>query len=128
MKRINDLHACFLISFIIHTGIVGSGMFHSYPLPKDKPFEVAFEVEEEILPDVFEVREEKKIEPPVIDQEDVIEPVPDESITEVSEPAQEDGELKKSLLRIKTALNRKFRKKSSTHAGHCGQDMKEARE
>jgi len=110
MKRINDLHACFLISLVAHTGLVGSGMMHFNPAQKDKPFEVAFEIEEEILPEVFEVKEEKKIEPPVVDQEDVIEPVPDESIAEVPKPAQEDDELKKSLLRYQDSIKQKIKK------------------
>ncbi|MBU1864527.1 MAG: hypothetical protein KKH94_12780, partial [Candidatus Omnitrophica bacterium] len=99
MKRINDLQACLLISLIAHTGLVGSGMPHFNPVIKEKPFEVAFEVEEEIFPEIYEVQEKKKIEAPVIEQEDVIEPVPDESISEVPESVQEDEELKKSLLR-----------------------------
>ncbi len=125
MKRINDLHACLLISFIVHTGMVGSGMLHFAPPLKDKPFEVAFEVEEEILPEVFEVKEEKKIESPVIDQEDVIEPVPDESITEVPDPAREDEELKKSLLRYQDSIKQKIQKEKqyprwALRSGHEG--------
>jgi len=125
MKRINDLHACLLISLIAHTGLVGSGMMHFNPAQKDKPFEVAFEVEEEILPEVFEVKEEKKIEPPVVDQEDVIEPVPDESITEVPKPAQEDDELKKSLLRYQDSIKQKIQKEKqyprwALRSGHEG--------
>jgi len=110
MKRINDLRACFLISFIVHTGMVGSGMFHFDRPQKDKPFEVAFEVEEEMLPEVFEVKEEKKIEPQVFDQEDVVESVPDETTNEVPEPVQEDEELKKSLLRYQDSIKQKIQK------------------
>ncbi len=110
MKRINDLHACLLISFIIHTGMVGSGMLHFDLPPKDKPFEVAFEVEEEILPEVFEVKEEKKIEQAAIDQEDLVEPIPDESITAVPEPVQENEALKKSLLRYQDSIKQKIQK------------------
>lgn len=108
MKRINDLHACLLISLIAHAGLVGFGMMHFSPMQKDKSFEVAFEIEEEILPEIFEVKEEKKIEPQVFDQEDVIEPVPDESITEVPEPVSEDEELKKSLLRYQDSIKQKI--------------------
>lgn len=83
-------------------------MMHFNPALKDKPFEVAFEVEEEILPEVFEVKEEKKSELPVIDQEDVIEPIPDESITEVQKPDQEDEEFKKSILRYQDSIKQKI--------------------
>jgi len=125
MKRINDLHACLLISLIAHTGLVGSGIMHFNPAQKDKPFEVAFEVEEEILPQVFEVKEEKKIEPPVIEQEDLVEPVPDESITEVPKPAQEEDELKKSLLRYQDSIKQKIQKEKqyprwALRSGHEG--------
>lgn len=83
-------------------------MFHFDPAPKDNPFEVAFEIEEEILPEIFEVKEEKKIEPPVVDQADLIEPVPDETIAEAPEPAQEDEALKKSLLRYQDSIKQKI--------------------
>jgi len=100
-------------------------MMHFNPAQKDKPFEVAFEIEEEILPEVFEVKEEKKIEPPVVDQEDVIEPVPDESIAEVPKPAQEDDELKKSLLRYQDSIKQKIQKEKqyprwALRSGHEG--------
>ncbi len=108
MKRINDLQACLLVSLIAHTGLVGSGMLHFNPIIKEKPFEVAFEVEEEILPEIFEVQEEKKIEPPVIEQTDLIEPVPDESIAEAPKPVEEDEELKKSLLRYQDSIKQKI--------------------
>ncbi len=105
---INDLRACFLISLVVHTGIAGSGILHFASLEKDKPFEIYFKIEEEILPEVFEVKEEKKIEPPVIDRENVSEPVPDESITEVPKPVQEDDELKKSILRYQDSIKQKI--------------------
>jgi len=125
MKRINDLRVCLLISFIVHTGMVGSGMLHFDPRPKDKPFEVVFEVEEEILPEVFEVKDEKKIEPPVIDHKDVIEPVPDESITEAPDFVREDEELKRSLLRYQDSIKQKIQKEKqyprwALRSGHEG--------
>jgi periplasmic protein TonB len=125
MKRINDLHVCLLISLIAHTGLVGSGIMHFNPAQKDKPFEVAFEVEEEILPQVFEVKEEKKIEPPVIEQEDLVEPVPDESIAETPEPVKEDEEIKKSLLRYQDSIKQKIQKEKqyprwALRSGHEG--------
>jgi protein TonB len=75
---------------------------------QDKPFEVTFEIEEEILPEIYEVKEEKKIEPPVIEQEEVVEPVQDESITEEPEPPKENEELKKSLLRYQDSIKQKI--------------------
>jgi periplasmic protein TonB len=126
MKRINDLQACLLISLIAHTGLFGSGMLHFNPIIKDKPFEVAFEVEEEILPEIYEVQEEKKIEPPVIDQTDLIEPVPDESIAEASKPVEEDEELKKSLLRYQDSIKQKIQQEKqyprwALRVGHEGE-------
>lgn len=108
MKRINDLQACLLISIIAHTGIIASGVLPLDLFPQNKPFEVTFEIEEEILPEIYEVKEEKKIEPPVIEQEDVVEPVPDESIIEEPEPTEEDEELKKSLLRYQDSIKQKI--------------------
>lgn len=108
MKRINDLHACLLISLIAHTGLITSGMLQFNPVPQDKPFEVTFEIEEEILPEFYEVKEEKKIEPPIIEQEEVIEPVPDESIIEEPELPEENEELKKSLLRYQDSIKQKI--------------------
>ncbi len=108
MKKINDLHACLLISIIAHTGIIASGVFQLNPDPQVKLFEVTFEIEEEILPELYEVKEEKKIEPPIIEQEEVIEPVPDESITEEPEPPKENEELKKSLLRYQDSIKQKI--------------------
>ena len=126
MKRINDLQACLLISLIAHTGLVGSGMLHFNPVIKDKPFEVAFEVEEEILPEIYEVQEEKKIEPPVIDQTDLIEPVPDELIAEAPKPVEEDEELKKSLLRYQDSIKQKIQQEKqyprwALRVGHEGE-------
>lgn len=126
MKRINDLQACLLVSLIAHTGLVGSGMLHFNPIIKEKPFEVAFEVEEEILPEIFEVQEEKKIEPPVIDQTDLIEPVPDESIAEAPKPVEEDEELKKSLLRYQDSIKQKIQQEKqyprwALRVGHEGE-------
>ncbi|MBF0253215.1 MAG: energy transducer TonB [Candidatus Omnitrophica bacterium] len=125
MKKINDLQACLIISLIAHAGLLGSGMMHFNFEQKDKPFEVAFEVEEEILPEVFEVNEEKIIEPLVIDKEDVIEPVPDESIIEAPNPAQEDEEIKKSLLRYQDSIKQKIQKEKqyprwALRSGHQG--------
>ncbi|MFH1875391.1 MAG: TonB family protein [Candidatus Omnitrophota bacterium] len=109
MKKINDLHACILISLTVHTGLVGSGVFHFNPVKQEKPFEVAFEVEEEILPEQYEVKEEKKIESPVLEKEEVIEPVPEESIAEQPpEPKESDDELKKSLLRYQDSIKQKI--------------------
>jgi len=108
MKRINDLHACLFISIIVHAGIMTSGMFQFDLFPQDKPFEVAFEIEEEILPEVYELKEEKKIEPPVIEPEDVIEPVEDEAVIEELDPPQEDEEMKKSLLRYQDSIKQKI--------------------
>jgi protein TonB len=108
MKRINDFHACFLISIIAHTGLIASGVLQLNPVPQDEPFEVAFEIEQEILPEIYEIKEEKKIEPPVIEQEDIIEPVPDESITEKPEHPEENEELKKSLLRYQDSIKQKI--------------------
>lgn len=125
MKRINDLQSCFLISLIAHTGLVGSGMLQFDPVIKEKSFEVAFEVEEEILPKIYDVREEKKVELPVIEQEEVIEPVPDESIAEAPEPVQEEEELKKSLLRYQDSIKQKIQQEKqyprwALRVGHEG--------
>ena len=125
MKRINELQVCLLLSLIAHTGLVGSGMLHFDPIIKEKPFEVAFEVEEEILPEIYEVQEEKKMEPPVIDQTDLIEPVPDESIVEVPKPVDEDEEIKKSLLRYQDSIKQKIQQEKqyprwALRAGHEG--------
>jgi periplasmic protein TonB len=110
MKRINDLHACLLVSLIAHTGLVGSGILYFSPPPKDKPFEIDFVIEEELLPEAFEVKEEKKIELPIIKQEDVLEPVLDESIPETPEPDKEDEEIKKSLLRYQDSIKQKIQR------------------
>jgi len=125
MKRINDLRTCLCISFIVHTGLVGSGFFPVNPVLKNKPFEVVFEVEEKILPEVFEVREEKKIEPQVFEQKDVIEPIPNEAISEVPKIVQEDEEIKKSLLRYQDSIKKKIQKEKqyprwALRVGHEG--------
>ncbi len=99
-----------MISFIVHAGIVGSGLLPFHPVLKDKPFDVAFEVEEEVLPEVFEVREEKRVEPPVIEREELLEPVPDEIKAEGLKPAQEDEEHKKSLLRYQDSIKQRIQK------------------
>lgn len=108
MKRINDLHTCLFISIIVHTGVITSGILQFNSVTKEKPFEVAFEIQEEILPEIYEVKEEKKIEPPVIEQEDIVEPVPDELIVEEPEPPEENKEIKESLLRYQDSIKQKI--------------------
>ena len=110
MKRINDLHACLLVSLIVHAGLVCFDTLHFASFPEDKPFEIAFEVEEELLPKQYEIQEEKKIEPPVIEEEDILEPVPDEILAEKPEPVQDDEELKKSLLRYQDSIKQKIQR------------------
>jgi periplasmic protein TonB len=106
MKKINDLHACLLISIIAHTGVIA---FQFNTSPQNKPFEVTFEIKEEILPEIYEVKEEKKIEPPeVIEQEAIVEPVPDESIIEDPKTHEENEELQKSLLRYQDSIKQKI--------------------
>ncbi len=125
MKRINDLYACLFFSLIAHTGLIASGVLGISPVQQVEPFEVAFEIEKEILPEIYEVKEEKKIEPPVIEQEDVLEPVPDESIAEEPEPPEENEELKKSLLRYQDSIKQKIQKEKqyprwALRSGHEG--------
>jgi protein TonB len=125
MKRINDLHACLLISIITHAGLITSGIFQIDPVTQEKLFEVTFEVQEEMLPELYEVKEEKKIEPPVVEQEDVLEPVLDESIIEEPEPPEENEELKRSLLRYQDSIKQKIQKEKryprwALRSGHEG--------
>ncbi len=81
------------------------------PIKQEKPFEVEFEVEEEILPERYEVKNEKKIEEPVKEKKEVVEPVTEESAAEViPEPEKTDDELKNSLLRYQDSIKQKIQK------------------
>lgn len=126
MRRINDLYVCFFVSLTAHTGLISSGMFLSDPAMRDKPLEVSFEVEEEILPRQYEIREEKKIGPPVVEEKEIVKPAADETILErkpVIPP--EDEKSKKSLLRYQDSIKQKIQQEKkyprrSLRAGHEG--------
>ena len=124
MKKINDLSVCLLISFIAHAALLGSGMLNFAPETNEKPFEVVFEVEEEILPELYDVRDEKKIEPPTVEQPDIIEPVTEETITEIP-VSEEDKELEISLLRYQDSIKQKIQREKryprwALRVGHEG--------
>lgn len=104
MKTINELQVCFLISVITHIGLVGAGVFDFAPAKAEKPFEVEFNIEEEVLPEQYEIKEEKKIEEQVVEKEEIIEPVEEETI----EPEKVDEEFTKSLLRYQDTIKQKI--------------------
>lgn len=98
-----------MISLVLHAGLAGSGMLRFGPAPEDEPFEVAFEIEEEVLPQRYEIEEEKKIEPPAAERQEILEPVVDESVTEQEpEPEPENEILQKSLLRYQDSIKQKI--------------------
>lgn len=104
MKTINELQVCFFISVIAHIGLVGAGVFDFALVKPEKPFEVDFNIEEEVLPEQYEIQEEKKIENPILEKEEIIEPVEQETI----EPEEVDEEFKKSLLRYQDTIKQKI--------------------
>jgi len=91
------------VSLIAHTGLIGAGVFNVNPVKDEKPFEVEFEIEE-ILPERYEVKKEKKIEKPIVEKEEIIEPVAEEKI----EPEEIDEELTKSFLRYQDSIKQKI--------------------
>ncbi|MDD5131672.1 MAG: TonB family protein [bacterium] len=126
MKKINETQVCFLISLIAHIGLIGASAFNFNPIKQEKPFDVEFEVEEEILPERYEVKNDKKIEKPIREKKEVVEPVTEESAAEViSKPKKIDDELKNSLLRYQDSIKQKIQKEKqyprwALRAGHEG--------
>lgn len=108
MKRNSDLRFCLFISLIMHGGFIGSFALNPDIVLKDKPFEVTYEVEEEKFPEVYDIQEKKRMEPPKTERDQLIEPVPDESINEETKRDQEDEELKKSFLRYQDSIKQKI--------------------
>ena len=107
MKTVNELQVCFLLSLAFHSGLIGGGLLN-FQNPNKAPFEVKFEVQEEILPRQYEITEEKRIEKesaePII-QQDLIEEI---SEKEDPKPEEIDEELKRSLLRYQDSVKQKI--------------------
>ena len=143
MKTINELQACLLLSLIAHAGLIGADVFNLHPAKEEKPFKVEFEIEEEILPGRYEVKEEKKIEKQVAEKEEVAaaeepeEPIAEEKSN--TEPAAEEtsadaalksekieSEFKKSLLRYQDSIKQEIQQEKqyprwALRAGHEGE-------
>ena len=120
MKRINELPVCFFISLIAHAGLIGAGVFNINPVKNEKLFEVEFAIEE-ILPQQYELKEEKKIEKPIIEKEEVVEPVAQEK----PEPEKIDENFTKSLLRYQDSIKQKIQEEKqyprwALRIGHQG--------
>lgn len=107
MRLLNEVEVCFLLSIAFHAGLIGSSIL-SVSNPQADPFEVEFEVIEEILPGRYLVADEKKIEKdsaPVVPKEEVVEEISDQ--IEPS-PPQMSEELKKSLLRYQDSVKQRI--------------------
>ncbi len=120
MKKINELQVCFFVSLIVHSGLIGAGIFNVDPVKDEKPFEVEFEIEE-ILPEQYEIKEEKKTEKPIIEKEEIFDLVAEEKI----KPKKIDEEIKKSLLRYQDSIKQKIQQEKryprwALRAGHEG--------
>jgi periplasmic protein TonB len=112
MRKINEIHACFLLSLVTHLGVFGSGLLNIEKPPKTIEPEITFEIEQpEYLPDTYQITEEKKIEK--VKQEEIPEePIVEEVIEEVKEEIPKNDslkeKLKKSLLRYQDSIKQKI--------------------
>ncbi len=95
--RINELYICFSLSLAIHAGLFWAGAF-DFRNFREKPFEAEFILPEEVLPDQYEITEEKEI---------VETPQPEEAAEEL---VQDEDELRKSLLRYQDSVKQKIQK------------------
>lgn len=116
MRKINEIHVCFLLSLVTHVGIFGSEMLNIEKLTKKAELEITFEIEPpEYLPDAYQITEEKKIEKilkekklKVTVEHKEIEEVIEEVKKDFPEPDLLDEELKKSLLRYQDSIKQKI--------------------
>ncbi len=126
MKTINELQACLLISLLAHAGLIGADVFNLHPTKEEKPFKVEFEIEEEILPGRYEVKEEKKIEKQVAEKEEVAAPAEESSADAALKSEKIESEFKKSLLRYQDSIKQEIQQEKqyprwALRAGHEGE-------
>jgi protein TonB len=116
MRKINEVHVCFLLSLVTHIGVLGSGVLNIEKPSKIVEQEITFEIEQpEYLPVEYQITEEKKIEK-VIEEEKPEEPVEQEEVEEVIEDIKADipekdpleEERKRSLLRYQDSIKQKI--------------------
>lgn len=114
MKVVNEVHVCFVISFLVHAGLIGAEFIKFESCAKTEELEIKFEIEEpEYLPELYKIKEVKEVEDCAEDiEDDVIAEKPDKIEEDVFsddnlEQKSED-ELHESLLRYQDSIKQKI--------------------
>ncbi len=98
-----------MLALAFHAGIIGPGMYNIRDT-QSEPFEIKYEVREEILPSQYQIAEEKIIEKTAAEPVPLVQEALMEEVADSAEPAPKEisEELKKSLLRYQDSVKQKI--------------------